>query len=176
MPAAVREVEVIKLLLFVLLFSGPSHYAEGWHGIVPFITQRPEVEKILGAPMESCENSCHYQNHDDQIFIRYAAEPCSNENKWTVSKGTVIEISVNHGNQPKLSALKLDSRKFKRTDDPELNGCYHYENEQQGITYHVSDKGRVTATHWIGTAEQDRKLRCSPRSTPEGRAVLPMRK
>ena len=154
---------MIKLLLFVLFFNGASFNAEAWNGIVPFITQRTAVEEILGAPMESCESSCHYQRHDDRIFIRYAAEPCSNENKWTVSKGTVIEISVNHGNQPKLSDLKLDSRKFKRTADPELNGYYHYENDQKGITYNVSDKGRVTATHWIGTIDQDRKLRCPAR-------------
>src|SRR5215207_5149895 len=130
---------MIELLLVAVLFQDPPRYHEGWKGIVPLITKRSEVEKILGIRTD-CENYCMYDSGDNRIFVRYASEPCSQEKKWTVPSGTVTEISV-YGDEPKLSDLKLDSRKFKKNPDPELNGYYSYENEEQGITYSVSKKG-----------------------------------
>lgn len=152
-------------LLLALLFSVPPQSTEGWKGIVPLITKRSEAENIVRV-RTNCENYCIYKCGGDRIFIRYADEPCSKENKWIVPRGTVTEISV-YGDTPKLSELKLNSRKFKKTPDPELNGYYSYENEQDGVTYSVSQEGRVTGTHWIATAERHRKLRCPSAPTPE---------
>ena len=156
---------MIELLLVAVLFMDPPRHDEGWKGIVPLITKRSEVEKILGVRTD-CENYCTYESGDDRIFVRYADEPCSKENKWTVPAGTVIEISVYPGDGPKLSALKLDARKFKKTKDPELNGYYSYENEKEGVTYSVSKKGRVTGSHWIGASDRHQKLRCPSMPTP----------
>jgi len=158
---------MIELLLVAVLFQDPPRYHEGWKGIVPLITKRSEVEKILGIRTD-CENSCLYDINHDRIFVRYASEPCGKENTWTVPRGTVFEISVELDNNPKISSLKLVRRKFKKTPDPELNGYYSYENEEQGITYTVSERGRVVGIHWWGTAERHQKLRCPSRPYAEG--------
>ena len=118
---------MIELLLLTLLFSVPPQSPEGWKGIVPLVTTRSEAEKIVGVRTD-CENYCTYKTGEDQIFVQYAGEPCSKENKWLVPKGTVIEFSF-YGDIPKLSELKLYSRKFKKTSAPELNGYYSYGNE-----------------------------------------------
>jgi hypothetical protein len=162
---------MIELLLAAVLFAGPLQSAEGWKGIVPLITKRSDVEKILGIRTD-CENSCLYDINDDRIFVRYASEPCSKENTWTVPGGTVFEISVEVGDNPKISSLKLDRRKFKKTLDPELNGYYSYENEEQGITYTVSERDRVIGIHWWGTAERRQKLRCSLKQTLQDNTAL----
>ena len=151
---------MIELVLVVVLSTPLQQSAEGYKGMVPLITQRSEAEKLLGSPNHPCENFCFYEVGDDRIFVRYASEPCSKENNWTVPSGTVIELSVYPGDDPKFSSLKLDRRHFKKTDDPELHGYSWYEDEKAGVTYCVSQKGRVTGIHWYGAAERDQKLRC----------------
>jgi len=135
--------------------------ADGWKGIVPLQTTRSQAEKILGPPTEACDNQCNYRSGDDRVFVRYSREPCSESNPWKIPAGTVIEMSVYPDKAPKISDLRLDRRKFKKTNDPELDGYYWYENEEQGVTYSVSRKGQVTGTHWIGSSADDKKLRCS---------------
>ena len=157
---------MIELLLLALLFFVRPQSPEGWKGIVPLITKRSEVEKILGAPANRCENFCKYKNGDDEIFIQYADEACSKENKWLVPSGTVTEISVYPGEGPKFSSLKLNRRKFKKTNDPELHGYAWYGNDKEGITYSVSEEGRVTGIHLYGTADRRQKLRCPSTPTP----------
>ena len=156
---------MIELLLVAVLFQDPPRYHEGWKGIVPLITKRSEVEKILGIRTE-CQNSCIYDIGDDRIFVRYASEPCSKENDLTVSSGTVTEISVYLGDNPKFSSLKLDRRKLKKTEDPELHGYSYYSDDEQGITYTVSERARLLSIDWWGTADRNLKLLCPSRPTP----------
>lgn len=151
---------MIDLLLFALFFT-LTGTAEGWRGIVPLQTQRSQVEQILGPPIEPCGEHCSYKSGEDRVFVRYSAEPCTQNNPWKIAAGTVIELSVYTAKREKISALRLDRRKFKRTNDPELDGYYWYEDEEQGLTYSVSKSGHVTGSYWVGSSENDKKLRCS---------------
>ena len=130
-------------------------------GYLPLQTQPSHVEQILGAPIEPCGEQCNYKSGGDRVFVRYSAEPGTQNNPWKIAAGTVSEVSVYPAKREKISDLRLDRRRFKRTNDPELNGYYWYENEEQGITYSVSKSGHVTGSYWVGSSENDKKLRCS---------------
>lgn len=58
---------MIALLLVSVLFTDPPRDAEGGKGIVPLITKRPEVEKILGAPNDACQSSQSKRELDNRV-------------------------------------------------------------------------------------------------------------
>jgi hypothetical protein len=151
------EAAVIEVIIWAVMYS----VLQGWNGIVPLHTTRSHVEKILGPPTESCDKQCNYKKGDDRVFIRYSGEPCSQGNSWRIPADTVIEISVYQGRKPRISNLRLDRRKFKKTYDLELHGYYWYENEEAGVAYEVSAEGRVIGNYWFGASADDKKLRCS---------------
>ncbi|MBC8030622.1 MAG: hypothetical protein H7Z16_10965 [Pyrinomonadaceae bacterium] len=62
--------------------------------------------------------------------------------------------------KPKLPDLRLDRRKFTRTEDPELHGYSYYTNEEDGVTYSISDRRVVIGIDWFGTARDAKTLRC----------------
>lgn len=131
----------------------------GWKGIVPLETPRLQVEKILGSPIEPCNLQCNYQSGEDRIFVRYSGDPCTDNNSWRVSAGTVTELSVYLAELQDISTL--DRRKLKKTDDPELHGYSWYEDEKRGISYSVSTTGQITGTYWVASSDNDKKLRCT---------------
>lgn len=151
---------MLQLVLFALLSSAFTN-TQGWRGIVPLQTSRLQVEQTLGPPVEPCDKQCNYKSGADRVFVRYSGEPCSQNYPWRIPVDTVIEVSIYTAKDKKISELRLDRRKFKKTNDPELDGYYWYEDEAQGVSYSVSKNGRVTGTHWIGSSNDDQKLRCS---------------
>ena len=136
---------LIQIILAVALFGTTSQQLEGWKGIVPLHATRLDVERVLGPPAGSCKSLCNYEGQKEVVFVRYSAEPCGHgeESRWRVPPDTVIDLTVNLEETPRLSDLKLDLRKFKKTQDPELHGYSTYKNEDKGVAYAVSAEGRV---------------------------------
>lgn len=153
---------IIEIILCVSVFSSISSKVEGWKGIVPLHSTRVEVERLLGPPVKPCKDLCHYDTTTEGVFVRYSGEPCEEgqENRWRVPANTVISLSVNLAERQKLSDLKLDRRRFRKTEDPELHGYSTYENESEGISYSVSDEGVVYRIERFGTSKDAKALRC----------------
>jgi hypothetical protein len=110
---------------------------------------------------------CKYETKSEVVFVGYSGEPCPNndDNRWRVRGETVISVTVNLEERAKLSRLKLNLRKFIRTMDPELNGYSTYSNEEMGVTYSVTDKGRVYSIHWFPNLKDDKAFQCSTEVT-----------
>lgn len=153
---------IIEIILCFSVFSSISSKVEGWKGIIPLHSTRADVERLLGPPVKPCKDSCHYDTTTEGVFVRYSGEPCEEgqENRWRVPANTVISLSVNLAEGQKLSDLKLDRRRFRKTEDPELHGYSTYENEGEGISYSVSDEGVVYRIEWFGTSKDAKALRC----------------
>src|SRR5882672_1849227 len=126
---------IIKAALFLMCLAFSQHsqtQTRGWHGIVPLHSTRRDVERLLGPSKEGCY--CTYRLGDDNIFIQYSEEPCSDPRDpgWKVPKETVINISVYPKENLRFSELKVDQAKFVKTADPEINGVFYYFNENDG--------------------------------------------
>lgn len=154
--------KMIGIIVCVALFGSFSPKVEGWKGIVPLRSTRAEVERLLGAPVRPCKEGCTYDTKSEGVFVRYSGEPCEEgeANRWRVPPHTVISLTVYASRKPNLSDLKLDRKRFKKTNDPELHGYYTYENEEDGVAYEVSDRGVVLGIEWFGTSRDAKALRC----------------
>jgi hypothetical protein len=131
-------------------------------GIVLFKSTRADVEKALGAPTESCNLTCDYKTEVETIFVRYSDERCKSgdSNAFDVPRSTVITVKVYPTKNPSLRDLKLDSKNFTKTNDPELAGHSIYTNMELGVTYEVSDKEMILSVEWFGSAKEIKRLQC----------------
>jgi len=154
--------KMIAIIIWLGAFGMHSASVDGWKGIVPLHSTRADVERLLGPPTEACKEACEYDTKSEGVFVRYSSERCSkdNTNGWNVPPDTVLSLSVNMTMKPKLSDLKLNLKKFTKTKDPELHGYTHFENEEDGVSYAVSDEGLVYRVEWFGTAKDAKALRC----------------
>jgi hypothetical protein len=150
----------IFLLMFVLCGTRDT---QGWKGIVPLHSSRTEVERTLGPPSDSCKHLCRYETKSEVVFVRYSGEPCTNndDNRWRVPANTAISVSVNLENRLKLSTLKLNRKKFTKTNDPELHGYTSYSRAELGVSYAVDSKGLVYSINWFPTLKDENALQCA---------------
>lgn len=144
----------------ILLFSGSS--TKGWKGIAPLHSSRADVERLLGSPSAPCKSLCRYETKREVVFVGYSGETCTNneENRWRIPRDTVISVTVNLEKRPKFSSLKLNRKKFTKTDDPELHRYTSYTSAELGVDYSVNDEGRVYSIDWFPTAKDEKAFEC----------------
>jgi len=73
--------------------------------------------------------------------------------------GTVVTIIVYPSVKPKLKDLRLNHKRFTKSKDPELTGYWTYTSGREGISYEVSNTGRVLSVEWFPTDKED-SLKC----------------
>ncbi len=112
---------VILSIVSILAASfGVSGQANSWEGIIPLVSTRDQVEKILGKPVDRTYfYGSVYKNDKGRFTVRYALKSC--DEGWNVPIDTVlaIEIPPPEG-QVNKSAKELDldeSRYFISGDD-----------------------------------------------------------
>src|ERR1041384_2440882 len=126
--------------LIILLHINMNHLTanpQDWRQIVPLKTTRTEVERLLG-PFKAAYYA-EYKLEEGSLFIEYSSGPCRPDRKggWNVPENIVVSMSFSPKHHQKLSALKLDSRKYRKVIDPELPSVTYYINEVDGITYSI---------------------------------------
>jgi hypothetical protein len=154
---------MLQIVFSAMLFCYVSSM-QGWKGIAPLHSSRADVERALGAPSDSCKDLCRYETKSEVVFVRYSGEPCTNndDNRWRVPANTVISVTVNLENRLKFSSLKLNRKKFSKTNDPELHRYSSYTSADLGVEYSVDSNGRVYSIDWFPTAKDEKALLCSP--------------
>lgn len=141
----------------LVLLAAISAEAKAWHGIVPLHSTRKDVERILGVSNDPCK--CIYQTENEVITIDYARHSClQNPDGWNVPLDTVVTITVSLRTPARFSDLNIDRRSYKQTKDLHTDAIY-YSDEEEGITYQVSEGGMVAVTVY-GPSSIDSKLRC----------------
>lgn len=134
--------------------------AKEWRGIVPLHSTRTDVERLLGRASNECK--CSYYSNDVNVFVVYSSGNCKSGESggWNIPPDTVIRFSIYPKVKPKLSELKVDLSKFRKTDDPELVGNAFYMNEEEGSGFEVDVSGIVMGFYYEPAAK-DKNLRCS---------------
>jgi hypothetical protein len=145
----------------ILLLSGPS--SKGWKSIAPLHSSRADVERLLGSPSAPCKSLCRYETQREVVFVGYSGDPCTNndDNRWRVPADTVISVTVNLEKRPRFSSLKLNRKKFTKTNDPELHGYTSYTSAELGVDYSVNAEGRLYSIDWFPTLEDENALQCA---------------
>ena len=145
----------------ILLCNAPSF--QGWKGIVALHSSRADVERLLGPPSTQCKSLCSYETKSEVVLVRYSGDPCTNndDSRWRVPADTVITVTVNLENSPRFSSLKLNRKKFTKTNDPELHGYTSYTSDELGVDYSVTAEGRVYSIDWFPTLKDENALQCA---------------
>lgn len=162
--------KITTLGLCLLLAAAVIPLAKEWRGIVPLHSTRADVERLLGAPAEPAkQHASFYDLENEVVTIIYAAgPPCGSgaPSIWQVPRGTVVSVTVAPKKALRLSELRLDLSKYKRTGGGHVTGYDYYVDEDEGMKLEVS-RGEVVNITYFPTAK-DRHLRCpdNPQSQP----------
>lgn len=154
------------IAILLLLSSGfsmdESSKAKGWRGIVPLHSTRADVERLLGLPAnkrDCVQSLCSYYLDDANVRFNYSPGDCkSGRGRWNVPPDTVVWITVYRKPYPRLSDLKIDESKFKKSQKGHLLDEIFYEDEEEGLTLMVYEG--MVQTFLYGPARKDQHLRC----------------
>jgi hypothetical protein len=162
----------MKLLFQVCILSSltlrgsPLTSDQNWRQLVPLKSTRAEVEQVLGPTKEAYY--AIYKLKEGNLFIEYSSGPCRPERKggWNVPLDTVVHVSFTPNQKKRLSALKLDPKKFRKVVSHHAAGIFYYVNDEEGIVYQVQE-GKVDSVEY-GPTKKEKHLHCgySPEQRP----------
>lgn len=114
---------------------------ENFKGIIPMVTTKSEVEKILGKP----NRNGAYELDEGRVHIGYYEQECKEkiECSCLVPLGTVQYIRVTLYYDLYLKDLNLDPQKFKETRSSKFPDIFTYSNSKSGVVYTVQN-GKVS--------------------------------
>jgi hypothetical protein len=136
----------IKLLItiFVLLVAAQASKGKEWRGIVPLKSTRADVERRFGKP----DRWGDYQVGEERISFQYSeGGPCTDLYRTlgkdnchcSLEDDTVVSIFVEPISKRRVSDLKLDMTKFRRTPINPFPHTFEYSNRTEGINYEVDE-------------------------------------
>lgn len=114
--------------------------AKGWRGIVPLVSSRLDVERILGPPQSRGKFVSSYNYESESVDVYYASgPPCGSglTNAWRVPRDRVVSIRVVPKKTLILESLVNDIAKFRRTADSKVPSQVYFLNEEEGVRYTV---------------------------------------
>ena len=148
-----------------------------WFGSVT--ATRYDVEGLLGSPTESV-----YVTDNERVRFDYSYGSCEKgwPYGWNVKPDTVVSITVKPKDTVFLSELKLDYKKYVKTNIPNHTGDLYYIDEDEGVMIQVEAyTGKVMWFIYMPT-KADSKLAC-PDSLesitgrpPSGRFIFKVRR
>lgn len=148
--------KIVFVLLFVILFAVQSQISQAasWNGITPLKTSREEVEKILGAPVESQEDILKFKVMGGIVTVAFVDEKFVTINKLPKETlGKVRQIVLQHENStatPEDMKLNGKSGFIKEEQGTKVT---IYRNEKDGITYTFID-GTLKTSYYVASASQ----------------------
>lgn len=106
-----------------------------WRGIIPLVTTKDRVDKILSEPQSYYGSVATYRTDDERVDIVYSAGPCelSRSEKWNVGKEVVLTIEVRPSKRKLISELHLDPKKYPRLQQSHPENWYIYRNSGEGV-------------------------------------------
>lgn len=151
----------ITALLFMILISANSVSAKIWRSIVPLLSTRADVNRLLGVPTKTAVHGDYYEFSNEIALIWYQTGPCDEDlgrfgYGWRVSNETVTEIGI----IPKRISRKEDFgvKSFPEVEDVN-SGFVYYSNNGEGLAVETLH-GVVTSVTFFPTEKED-VLRCA---------------
>jgi len=157
-----RLAKRIFVVASILLTLQSVIHAKEWRGIVPLHSTRADVERLFGEARTACK--CVYDLEDVTIQLTYSDGGCEAgaSDRWNVAPSTVIRFNVHPKIRQRLTdlvfGLRLDLKKFKKIEDPELPGIVHYSDTAEGVV--ISVEGETVIDYGFEPTAEDKSLRC----------------
>jgi hypothetical protein len=153
----------MRIVFFLCLLSVtfvPVSGQKGWRGLMPLHSTRDDVRKLLGSPDDPGQLQDKYYFDDEMVEFMYSDGFCEKDRPggWNVAEGTIINIFVTPEKKLKLSDLKIELSKFRKSEDPHLEGIFYYVNDEDGIV--ITEQSRkISMIRYVPMAK-DKHLAC----------------
>ena len=134
-----------------ILLSAVMIQAKEWRGIVPTRSDRNEVLRLLGQPIETNSIRSVYNFDDYEVYIVFSSlEICSDPLTPT---DRVLLIQVTPRKQVWMSDLKLDESKFRKFSPSTVGSEYQgYIDTDEGLIIRAKN-GQVDRLFYVATAK-----------------------
>lgn len=145
----------------LLLLAAAHAQAKEWRRIVPLRSTRAQVERRLGKPRGG-----YQELKTERAFFFYSSgRGCAGGEVWNVPRDTVVRILVTPKTKLRLSALRLDLKRFEKSADAEVPTHALYKDKEAGLTYEVYEgegesNGLVLHIQYDPTARDEKLFRC----------------
>ena len=151
---------LLLVILVLLALPEPTQSQEGgkgWRGLVPLRATRHDVEGLLGSPIESA-----YQTGNERVRFDYSDGPCEKgwPYGWNVKPDTVVSITVVPKDTVFLSELKLDKKKYVKTESFNHTNDLYYIDEDEGVLIQVEAYTEKVMWFIYRPTKADTKLAC----------------
>jgi hypothetical protein len=133
-----KKINICWLVGWVFLATGGIQLqAKPWREIVPLITTRLEVERILGKP----NKYKRYDLDEGRIYVNYASGSCERRGscECLVPNDTVLDIFIVMNSDIKLSELGVSKDALKRQPKGHAADLSAYVNPKEGVSYTIND-------------------------------------
>lgn len=164
----------LSLVLIVVIYCSATAVAKEWNGIVPLVSTKAEVEKLLGngSPLDDKISEYHFEK--SKVTVYYSQGPCTSvgDHAWNVPKNTVVYIVVSPIKKIFLHNLGVTLSEFSRSSGgADLPGTAFYLSTRIGMSMNVEerispDKHTVTLIHYFPSKDQ-LELRCKNTVRPQ---------
>ncbi len=114
--------------------------AKEWRGIVPLVSTRADVERLLGRPMEqSLPYISFFDLKDESVRVVYSEGRCKPgiAGEWDVPPDTVLRIDVTLKKELFLKDIQMDMSKYKKIGHLHIRGQLTYSNADEGASIHT---------------------------------------
>jgi hypothetical protein len=137
-------------ILSLLLAANPTALAKEWRGIVPLHSDRDDVERLLGRPVDECNhNICTYRTKEGTIVtVFYSDGPLcdgSLQGAWVVPRDTVVKITVVEVYDPEKGGTPFADLKVEKSrlrEEREHIPVSHFIDDEEGVMYTVQTVAR----------------------------------
>ena len=172
----------IILSVPILLLIWQNSVAKEWRGIVPLKSTRTDVERQFGKP----DKWGNYEFKNERVSFDYGNGPCKglyltpgeDNCKCLADEDAVMSIFVEPTVKRKISELKLDMKRFRRTPINPFPYTFEYDNVTEGITYTVDEQENeiMHVTYYPSQVDcQDVIRRRAPVYRNSWRSLTPLR-
>jgi len=173
------KLRIVFALFALVVFEG-NVFAKPWRGIVPLMSTRTDVERLLGKP----NNFGLYELNGEAASVIYSDGPCQGwyrslekvNCKCLVAKDTVLSILVEPRHFLKFSGLGIVKSKFTRTAIVTGSSLFSYSDLIEGIDYSVDEsRDEVIDIEFLpSSADCQRIMATTPVPRNSWRGLLPL--
>jgi hypothetical protein len=147
------------VILMAILLAIPTIALcqENFRGIIPLVTTRTEVIKMLGPP----NKFGRYELDEGRVYVFYHESACKERVQTCLCNApldTVVSVSLEPNLVTKLDDLHLDPALWiERKETGDVPGIATFSNKSSGISYEIID-GEVRTIMYRASEETCRKL------------------
>ena len=137
-----------------------------WQDIKLLQSKPPDVEKLLGQPIQSSAYVRHYKLQDYELWVDYYPfDHCrpryGKVGEWNVPAWTVTEVLYVPGESVAFSSLYPNLREFRKAhESPHVPAMNSYVDDSKGIDFTLNSDGTTLHSIRYFPSASFKHLRC----------------